>query len=262
MHFLITNDDGFDAPGLAALHIALQPLGRITVVAPAVCHSSRGHAVDTKNPIRLEQRQLHPFGDFKVVHASPADCVRVGVRHVLADPPDCVVAGINPGANLGVDLFYSGTAAAAREAALLGIPAIALSRLIHPDFPIDWTILARHATRVVQLLLSPQFRLPAGHFWNVNFPTVPDEQYPEELTIVPQGTGPHAVQFSVVEDTGNSQLLAYSASYRDRLRSGECDVHHLFERRLTATPVGPSLTAPAVPPFYSQIPLNSAASAD
>ena len=77
MHFLITNDDGFDAPGLAALHTELQPLGRITVVAPAVCHSSRGHAVDTKNPIRLEQRQLHPFGDCKVVHASPADCIRV-----------------------------------------------------------------------------------------------------------------------------------------------------------------------------------------
>jgi len=115
---------------------------------------------------------------------------------------------------------------------------------------------------VIQLLLSPRFRLPAGHFWNVNFPTMPDEQHPEELTIVPQGTGPHAVEFSVLEDTGNSQLLSYSASYRDRLRSGECDVHHLFERRLTSTPVGPSLTAAAVPPLYSQIPLNSAASAD
>jgi len=262
MHFLITNDDGFDAPGLAALHAALQPLGRITVVAPAVCHSSRGHAVDTRNPIRIERRRQDPFGDFRVVHASPADCIRVGLRHVLTDPPDFVVAGINPGANLGVDLFYSGTAAAAREAALLGIPAIALSRLIHPDFPIDWTRLAQHSTRVIQLLLTSRFRLPPGHFWNVNFPTVPDEQYPDELTIVPQGTGPHAVQFSVVEDSGDAQLLAYSASYRERLRSGECDVHHLFEQRLTATPVGPSLTAAAIPSLHSQIPLNSAASAD
>jgi 5'-nucleotidase len=262
MHFLITNDDGFDAPGLAALYHALSPLGRITVVAPAVCHSSRGHAVDTKNPIRVEHRQLKPFNNLHVVHASPADCIRVGLKHILRDPPDCVVAGINPGANLGVDLFYSGTAAAAREAALLGTPAIALSRLIHPDFPIDWNVLAQHATHVVQTLLSQRFRLPAGHFWNVNFPTVPNENYPSEITVVPQGTGPHAVQFKVIEDSPDSQTLAYTASYRDRLRSGECDVHHLFEQRLTATPVGPSLTAEAIPPLYSAIPLIRAASAD
>jgi 5'-nucleotidase len=262
MHFLITNDDGFDAPGLAALHHALAPLGQVTVVAPAVCHSSRGHAVDTKNPIRVDRRQLPPFQQLHVVHASPADCIRVALKHILTNPPDCVVAGINPGANLGVDLFYSGTAAAAREAAFLGVPAVALSRLIHPDFPIDWNALAKHTTQVVQLLLSPRFKLPPGHFWNVNFPTVPNEQYPSEITVVPQGIGPHAVEFSVIEETQDSQLLAYSASYRDRLRSGQCDVHHLFEQRLTATPVGPSLTASALPPLYSTIPLNFAASAD
>lgn len=104
MRFLITNDDGFDAPGLEALWQALLPLGTVEVVAPAVCHSSRGHAVDTKNPIRVERREVEPFGGIRIVHSSPADCIRVGLRHVMADnPPDCVVAGINPGANLGVD---------------------------------------------------------------------------------------------------------------------------------------------------------------
>lgn len=98
MRFLITNDDGFDAPGLQALWEALVPLGAVEVVAPAVCHSSKGHAVDTKNSIRVEQRDVEPFGRIRVVQASPADCIRVGLRHVmLENPPDVVVAGINPG---------------------------------------------------------------------------------------------------------------------------------------------------------------------
>ncbi|MEJ7596070.1 MAG: 5'/3'-nucleotidase SurE, partial [Planctomycetaceae bacterium] len=115
MQFLITNDDGFDAPGLAALYQALLPLGDVIVVAPAICHSSKGHAVDTKNSIRVERRQVAPFGEIRVVNSTPADCIRVGLRHLLKSPPDFVLAGINPGANLGVDLFYSGTAAAVRE---------------------------------------------------------------------------------------------------------------------------------------------------
>jgi 5'/3'-nucleotidase SurE len=128
MRFLITNDDGYDAPGLMALYRALKPLGEVTVVAPLTCHSSKGHAVDTKNALRVERRHVDPYGPIHIAHASPADCIRVGLKHVMQEKPDFVIAGINPGANLGVDMFYSGTAAAAREAALLGVPAIALSR--------------------------------------------------------------------------------------------------------------------------------------
>lgn len=262
MHFLITNDDGFDAPGLAALYQALRPLGDITVVAPAICHSSRGHAVVTKQTIRVEKRDVAPFGNIHIVHSSPADCIRVGLRHILKTPPDFVVAGINPGANLGVDLFYSGTAAAAREAAILGVPAIALSRLIHSDFPIDWDILAGHSTRVVSTMLKPEFRLPRGHFWNVNFPTVQGEKYPEEITFVPHGTEPHAVAFEVVEEAEDAQWLSYSALYRDRLRTGECDVHHLFEQRLTATPVGPAMTSGPLDRLKSSVSLVNATCAD
>lgn len=258
MHFLITNDDGFDAPGLAALYAALRPLGRVTVVAPSVCHSSRGHAVDTKSPIRLERRHVEPFGEMYVVHSSPADCIRVGLRHVLREPPDYVVAGINPGANLGVDLFYSGTAAAAREAALLNVPAVALSRYLRPEFPVDWEILSRHASRVLQTLLTSDYALPGGHFWNVNFPAVRDERYPDEITFVPQGVQPHAVAFTVLDGDDNSQLLAYSAAYRDRGRTAHCDVGHLFDERLTATAVGPELTAYEHFPLHSQVSLPGA----
>ena len=262
LRILITNDDGFDAPGLAALHAALLPLGDVTVVAPAICHSSRGHAVDTKNSIRVERRWFAPFGDMHIVHSTPADCVRVGMCHLLESPPDLVVAGINPGANLGVDLFYSGTAAAAREAALLGVPAIALSRLLDGNHPFDWDVLSRHVTRVVRQLMAPEFRLPTGHFWNINFPSIADEKYPEEMTLAPHGVEPHAVAFKVIERTKDSEILTYSAIYRDRGRSDSCDVKHVFDQRITATPVGPSLTSGPAISMHSQVSLSDASCAD
>ncbi|MCA9034912.1 MAG: 5'/3'-nucleotidase SurE [Planctomycetaceae bacterium] len=253
MQFLITNDDGYDAPGLAALYHALKPIGDVVVVAPAKCHSSKGHAVDTKNPIRIERRNVEPFGEIYIVHSSPADCIRVGLRHVLSSPPDRVVAGINPGANLGVDLYYSGTAAAAREAALMNVPAIATSRYFRDDAPIDWEILGKHVNRVVRRLLEPQFDLPVGHFWNVNFPAIPGEIYPNEISFVPHGSEPHAVSFEVVEEDGQSQVLRYSAMYRDRGRSETCDVRHLFDNQLTATAVGPHTTANQQFPHNSEV---------
>ena len=262
MNFLITNDDGFDAPGLAALYKALLPLGDVTVVAPATCHSAKGHAVDTKTPLRIQRRNIEPFGDIFIVHSSPADCVRAGLRHVMKNPPDFVIAGINPGANLGVDLFDSGTAAAAREAAILGVPAVALSRLLNAEFPVDWDVLSAHATRVLRTILTDHFRLPIGHFWNLNFPAVKDEQYPEEITIVPHGTAAHAVSFKVVDRTADSEILEYSAAYRDRGRSDICDVKHLFDQRLTATPVGPSMTLAMPNLMHSTVSLFIASCAD
>ncbi|MCA9059095.1 MAG: 5'/3'-nucleotidase SurE [Planctomycetaceae bacterium] len=244
MHFLITNDDGFDAPGLAALYTALIPLGQVTVVAPAVCHSSRGHAVDTKNPIRIEKRNVNPFGGIHIVHASPADCIRVGLAHVLETPPDAVVAGINPGANLGVDLFYSGTAAAAREAALMGLPAIAVSRYVQAEIPIDWDCLATFTRRVVRTLSNRKLAPPRLSFWNVNFPSVPSGNYPEQLTILPHGVEPHAVSFrQTTDETGQTQLH-YTGVYRERGQSGQCDVHAVFSNQLTASLVGPQMTIP------------------
>lgn len=262
MQFLITNDDGFDAPGLAALYRALLPIGDVTVVAPATCHSSKGHAVDTKNAIRVERRRVEPFGEIHIVHSTPADCIRVGMRYLLKSPPSMVVAGVNPGANLGVDLFYSGTAAAAREAALLGVPAIALSRLLDGNGPIEWDILSRHVTRVVRRMMTPEYQLPTGHFWNINFPPVTGDEYPDVLTVAPHGTEPHAVAFKVIERSGDSEILEYSAVYRDRGRSDSCDVKHVFDSRITATPVGPSLTSGLANSMHSQVSLADPTCAD
>lgn len=247
MKFLITNDDGFDAPGLAALYRALIPLGEVRVVAPAVCHSAKGHAVNTHTPIRVKRRDVPPFGMIDIVESSPADCVRVGLYGPGAERPDFVVAGINPGANLGVDVFYSGTAAAAREASILGIPSLAMSRYTQPESPVNWDALSKHATRVVECLISEQHRLPAGKFWNVNFPSVADDHHSSEIKFAPQGTLSHEIRFRQIEESadvdGPVSVLEFVGDYSSRGKSGTCDVSHVFERRITATPMDLCLTA-------------------
>ena len=251
MKFLITNDDGFEGPGLAALYNALKPLGDVRVSAPAVCHSAKGHAVNTHSNIVVEHRSVDPFGPIDIVSASPADCVRVGLCAPGVERPDFVVAGINTGANLGVDLFYSGTAAAAREAAILGIPSLALSRYIKPGMPINWDALAQHASRVIASLISEDLRLPAGQFWNVNFPAIDGDQHPHDIEFVPQGTLSHDIGFERVEEESGAErtVLQYTGDFRARGRTGACDVSRLFEEKITATPIDLCTTAahPKVP---------------
>jgi len=237
MRFLITNDDGFDAPGLAALYRALSELGTVTVVAPSVCHSAKGHAVNTHVPIRVMHRDVDPFGRIDIVDGSPADCVRVGLTGLNHERPDFVIAGINPGANLGVDLFYSGTAAAAREAAIMGVPAIAVSRYVRPDISINWQQITPHVTSALRNLTATERTLPAGQFWNLNFPAVAETEYPKELTIAPQGLQSHEIIFSPVESSDEETLLEYRGVYSNRGQSGACDVSHVFGDRIVATPV-------------------------
>lgn len=247
MKFLITNDDGYDGPGLAALHNALKPLGDVRVVAPAVCHSAKGHAVNTHSPLRIERRDVAPFGPIDILDSSPADCVRVGLRAPDADVPDFVVAGINTGANLGVDLFYSGTAAAAREAAILGVPALAISRYMRAEFPVDWEKLTQHVTRVIEQLISEDHRLPSGQFWNVNFPAVADDAHPREIAFAPQGILSHDVGFKISEKTAsggpNVTFLEYAGDFRSRGKAENCDVAVLFQQNITATPIDLCTTA-------------------
>lgn len=249
MRFLITNDDGFDAPGLAALYVALRDLGDVDVVAPLVCHSSKGHAVNTRDPIMVERRSVEPFGEIHVVDASPADCVRVGLRGLSLPSPDFVVAGINPGANLGVDLYYSGTAAAAREAAIMGIPSLAVSRYVHLGNPINWNQLATHARRIVTRLTSDEHRLPTGQFWNVNFPAADGDEHPDDFAIAPMGLKSHAIDFRSVDSSGKSLTLQYAADFRARGTTGGCDVSSVLSGQITATPIDLCTTAPqATPP--------------
>ena len=138
MKILLTNDDGYDAPGLRALHEAVKALPgvELSVIAPAVAQSGKGHSITAQFTCR--QAAIEPMGRVIVTDGTPADCVRAAL-HLPSHPrPDWVIAGINHGSNLGVDVYYSATVAAVREAAILGVPAISVSQLVKPPIADDW----------------------------------------------------------------------------------------------------------------------------
>ena len=166
---LLSNDDGVDSAGLAALAAALSDLGTIAVVAPVEEQSAVGHAITIRSPIRV-----HPWpfegvdGEVwaRAVSGTPADCVKIAVQRLLPRPPDLVLSGINHGPNTAVNVLYSGTVSAATEATILGIPAIAVS---HEEWmPTDFEAAGRAARRLAERVLERG--LPRGVLLNVNVP--------------------------------------------------------------------------------------------
>lgn len=243
-HVLISNDDGFDAPGLARLYQALSGLAEVSVVAPAKGVSSAGHGVTDKRPVNVERREVEPFGMIHIVHGLPADCVRLAVIELLARRPDWVISGINRGANLGVDVYYSGTVAAAREAAYLGIPSIAVSQYLRagitePDWPraVEWT---RDA--LASILASPSDRRPP--IWNVNLPSLGASQQPLETVVAPLALTPLLIRYDRLEGGPDSAKAAYqfAAPYSDRPAPEGSDVDFAFKGHITLTPLSLDLT--------------------
>jgi 5'-nucleotidase len=161
---LVTNDDGIHSPGIGILADSLADIGRVVVVAPDRERSAVGHALTLHSPLRAEE--IRP--DVFAVDGTPTDCVNLGVHGLLADRPDLVVSGINRGGNLGDDITYSGTVAAAFESTLMGVPAFAVSLESGPFQPADFAISARFATTMAETILRRG--LPSDTFLNVNVP--------------------------------------------------------------------------------------------
>jgi len=165
---LVTNDDGVHAPGLVATREAVNDLGDVTVVAPLTEQSAASHALTLHHPLRI--KEIGP--GVRAVEGTPTDCVLLAVRGILDARPDLVVSGINQGPNLGEDVLYSGTVAAAMEGAILGIPsmAVSLASWKHPDFSA--------ATRVTRNLAAALLSrsLPERFLVSVNVPPLPLEE--------------------------------------------------------------------------------------
>lgn len=167
MRILLSNDDGYFAPGLAALAEALQPLGEITVVAPERDRSGASNSLTLDRPL-----SLHRAGNgYFYVNGTPTDCVHMAVTGLLDIEPDVVVSGINAGSNMGDDTLYSGTVAAATEGYLLGVPAIAIS-LVGKEF-VHYATAGRVARELVQRIFQGPLAEPV--LLNVNVPDVPHE---------------------------------------------------------------------------------------
>lgn len=158
---LVVNDDGLHGPGLRPLIKAMRQLGAVTAVVPDQERSADSHSLTLHKPIRI----LHPEPGICILNGSPADCARLGMLELMRSKVDLVVSGINRGYNLGEDVVYSGTVAAAREAVMIGSPSIAFSQ--DPDC-LDYSASAPCALRIAREVLRRG--LPPGICLNVNFP--------------------------------------------------------------------------------------------
>ena len=166
MQIMVTNDDGIAAPGIKALADALTQLGTVTVVAPDRERSAAGHSLTLHSPLRVFELR----DGWYAVDGTPTDCVNMGIHSLLPQPPDLVVSGINHGGNMGDDVTYSGTVAAAMEANLMGIPALAVSLATYGPST-HFTDAAQIALQVARQIV--QNGLPADTFLNLNVPNLP-----------------------------------------------------------------------------------------
>jgi 5'-nucleotidase len=170
MKILISNDDGYMAPGIVALHAALKDIAEVEVVAPEHNNSAKSNALTLHSPLYVHRGS----NGFRYVNGTPADCVHIALTGLLDYRPDLVVSGINNGANMGDDTIYSGTVGAAMEGFLFGVPAIAFSQVQR-----DWLHLESAARRARDLVLSlKQQNMIGAKPWllNVNIPNLPYEQ--------------------------------------------------------------------------------------
>ena len=250
MRILITNDDGFEAPGISALYRAMSRFGVVSVVAPRQERSMCSHSIQLRKAMAVEAIEHAEMGRIWTVDAWPADCVRVALSCLLDFRPDWVVSGINGGANLGVDVFYSGTVAAAREAAINGIPAIAFSQIFKPETKFNWPVSENWAAEVFSKLSSMPTQRPA--IWNVTFPLTEGEEsrMPEiqwaPLSLEPlpltyqSNIGPHASPRAAWPSSGEAR---YTGDYFARPRTPGSDVEAVFSGKIAVTPIDLDSTA-------------------
>ena len=230
---LVTNDDGFDAPGLHALVQALGFLGRIVVVAPDREQSASAHALTLRIPLRVYQAGTDRWR----VEGTPTDCVHLGIFNLTERrDPDLVVSGINRGLNVGDDVTYSGTVAGALEAALLGIPAIAVSAQIDASGAPDYARAGAVARRLAEQLLAQP--LPRGVFLNVNVPA----GTPRGLRVTRQGT--RSYRAAVVERLDPAGRPYFWIAGADTTPAGEPDGDHraIEDGFVSVTPLHANLT--------------------
>lgn len=223
MKILLTNDDGIEAAGLAALAEAAREIGRVTIAAPHEHLSGCSHQVTSGRP--LEVRRL--ADDRHAVYGTPADCTRLGLLH-LAPESEWVMAGVNDGGNLGVDVHMSGTVAAVREAALLGRPGIAFSQYHRGGEAVDWALTSRMLRQVLRMLIERP--LPPGAFWNVNFPHLEDASPEPAVVFCPLEAGHLPVEYEFRDGR-----FHYAGAYHRRPRQPGGDVDVCFSGQVAVT---------------------------
>ncbi len=237
MHLLLTNDDGYDAPGLSALYRAVTPEHRVTVVAPSGERSVSSHACTLGGAINVRRVQHDVLGAVYCVDGTPVDCVRLAVAELVAEPVDCVVSGINRGANVSVvDVSQSGTVAAAREAAFCGIRGIAVSQMYLKGESVDWQRATRLTASVLPQLLG--HTSSAVRVWSVNYPALSAGEMPAGVCVVTLARDQIPLVFgSDDKPFDEGRAFHYRGFYEARTITPGTDVAAVFGNAVAITPL-------------------------
>ena len=240
MLILLTNDDGIRAPGLVALYRELVKLGEVHVVAPETVQSATGHGIALTTPLLTSSVTVAEGFTGIAVDGRPADCVKLAVAKLLPRPPDLVVSGINAGANTGINVVYSGTVAAAIEAAFLGLPSIATSLYLRRDVPTDYTRAAVLSRQTIELILEAG--LPAGRVATINLPALRPDQQATGVKVVRQCDRGWADTYEERKDPRGRSYFWNTSVFRLGETEEGTDVAALRDRYITVTPLRFDLT--------------------
>ncbi len=237
MLILLTNDDGIYAPGLAALERELSRLGEVRVVAPSQEQSGVGHSITYLTPLIVKEVYDGEKHWGWAVEGSPADCVKLGVSQLCPRRPDLVVSGINSGWNVGINVLYSGTVAAALEGAFFRITSVAVSLEFSEQAPYEKA--ARLARSLISQILEKKTAEP--QLYNLNIPTAALGGSPE-VRVVPMDTSQYGERFEARTDPWGRAYYWATGLPRPPLGTEETDLTAISRGKVTLTPLGFNLT--------------------
>ncbi len=262
MRIMLTNDDGLHAPGIAAMYDALAGVGRagdafdaplaetVTAIAPLTVQSATSHGVTFHQPLMVSEERVNERMRGVAVDGRPADCVKLAMasiweeHHGDGSRPDLVVSGINMGANCGINVIYSGTVAAALESAFLGVPSVALSLHLGKGVA-SYDVAAVRARRTIEKILEIGLTGPHACI-NINLPIAEHDDVDAPLppiVVCPMNTHGLIDKYERrASPGGTSYYWSAGSGLEFQDTTDDSDVHHLFERSITVTPLWYDLT--------------------
>jgi 5'-nucleotidase len=237
MKILLTNDDGYNAPGILSLYETLKLHHKVILIAPDREKSAVGHGITLNEPMRIDTINLNNGNEVYAVTGTPADCIKLGLFELCTTPPDLVISGINPGSNTGVNINYSGTIAAAREAAFNGILSIAVS-IYRKENIIDFQGVSQFVAQLVNKIHD--YGLPLGTFLNINAPNIPIDEV-RGIKITRQASNNVSKNFEKRIDPRNRSYFWYDNL--DQVDGkADTDVKALSQNYISMTPIQCDIT--------------------
>jgi len=240
MLILLTNDDGILAPGIVALYRELVKLGEVIVVAPETVQSATGHGITIDAPLLTSLVRIDNGFTGTSVAGRPADCVKLAINKLLPRRPDLVVSGLNSGANVGINVIYSGTVAAAIEAAFLGLPSIAASLYLQNHVTTDYARASALAVDIIGQIVKSGIR--PGQMASINVPALGADDQPTGVRVVRQCVRPWVDTYERRTDPRGRDYFWNSSIFKLGETEEDTDVAALRDGYITITPLQFDLT--------------------